>query len=161
MIRCESCIQNANSISGSSFCSCNAGYFGDGMISCESCTQNANSISGSSSCFCKAGFHGNGIISCEACAPGTFYAPCADKVCMEETAAECSKCPAGTYAEASGASVCISCPAGTYQATMGSSNASDCQTCMQNADSPCGSTHVSDCFCNVACTIHNGITRLG
>ena len=50
--------------------------------------------------------------------------------------ANCTECPAGSYAPASGASTCVLCPAGQFQNTTG---ATDCSFCVSNSTSTAGS----------------------
>ena len=73
------------------------------------------------------------------------------------TGADCTLCPAGSYAESPGLSACISCAAGTYNNMAGANSARQCYPCVQGTfSSQIGANYCFDCpdyeFCPVGST---------
>ena len=85
---CINCAANANAPSGSSGCTCNAGYVGDGF-NCVACA--AGTFASSSLCLnCSQGFYSN------------------------LSASVCTLCPSATYNMANGSGTCSACPANSW-----------------------------------------------
>ena len=70
------------------------------------------------------------------------------------TGADCSLCPAGSYAESPGLEACMACPAGTYNNVAGANSARQCYPCAQGTfSSTAGATFCFDCPEYVFCPV--------
>jgi hypothetical protein len=125
---CTACPAHADSPHGGvlkTLCTCNAGFYGDGVNSCMACIANADSPSGSiyeSNCTCNRGY-----------TPGA-------------SGGACVACPAGKYKDINGSGACELCTYGKYSAATAATTESVCAACAQGYFSHEGSANSSDCF---------------
>lgn len=101
-------------------CTCNAGFYGDGIIcsKCKVCDVHANmslSCSGglldTTGCLCQSGYYGTGVscASCKICSAFATMTKSCDSRAVQDTV-ECS-CNAGYYGSGT---LCSLCNAGSY-----------------------------------------------
>lgn len=114
--------------SGGFVCTCNPGYWGNG-VTCTACpagTANPNSGSTTSAACvaCTAGKYSAtpGSSSCSSCAVGTYSASAG--------ATSCTLCAAGSYNSQTGQTGCTLCAAGTANPNTGSSASTACVACV-------------------------------
>jgi|GEM_PF-2415435 len=122
----DNCNTNASCTNtpGSFICSCNAGYYGDG-VTCNGCPAGKYStavgaITVDTCAPCEAGNYANGTAntSCTVCDEGTYAAGTGN--------ASCTLCTAGTYASGKGNISCTACSAGYYQDAAGQTSCDAC-----------------------------------
>ncbi len=149
---CKKCHQNASSsgtdclpgsASDSVVCTCNAGFYGDGMncSACKICSSNANTsrlCAGSESdtvtCRCNAGFYGDGLTCtiCKSCAlNGTTLTLCGEGSVTDVVTCGCN---AGFYGDGIICTACKSCALnGTTLTFCGEGSVTDVVTCGCNS----------------------------
>ena len=118
---CASCPNNSYSEAGSSICTCNTGYVGDGDFPghppCERCPGGI--------CACEDGWHREMVYGndtnhsvCLECKAGTFS--------KGNSSTACLRCPPGTFTATDGSSECLSCQNGKYANSSGATACDEC-----------------------------------
>ena len=177
--KCTSCHLNATSSglgcpAGSPAddvtCSCNAGFFGNGVNCslCKSCSKNAStsglcaagSTVDSVACRCQPGFHGDGLVChpCIECHPNASTTVRCNETSSVDTVA--CKCNAGFYGDGKNCSVCKTCdPQARINSACISWMSVDTTTCVCNAGYMGTGYQCSQCgagFFSLAGTIFEG-----
>ena len=143
---CVQCPSNSYSLSQSSACVCNSGYYGSPCAPCAA----GYICSGGNSVACSAGqYSTGGAVVCSQCLAGTYSSGSAASACAPcqagsfslSFADSCSLCGPSTYS-AQAAAFCPQCQAGTYSSA---SNASACALCAPGTYSLAGSLACSAC----------------
>jgi len=174
-----------NSIGASPCQACAKGKYkpGEGAGECIDCpAYSTTSSSGSthiSDCKCRMGYTGPDGGSCTICGSGKYKAIIGSSDCIGCPAnsnspngstqssdckcdrgfsgpdgGQCTACQAGTYKTKIGSSSCKQCTKGEYKPDAGSGV---CETCPPyTTTSSSGSTHISDCKCDVGFTGPDG-----
>jgi TNFR/NGFR cysteine-rich region/Tyrosine-protein kinase ephrin type A/B receptor-like len=147
---CLPCQNHSASRTGSSNCTCNAGYAGPACVPCAAGTYKL--VPSNAPCTpCERGGRstGAGGFFCSACDAGTYAPDAGLSACLDcpqgeyqngTGASACSLCAAG-YAQASPTPrvACLACPAGVYASAQGASACAGCQagTYSRGAASAC------------------------
>ena len=161
-LQCASCSVHATttqacSAGANTQCSCNVGYYGNGLTctACKTCPANAtlttacpaNSLTDASACQCNTGFYGNGL-TCTACktcpANATLTTACPANSALDTSRCQCDAGFLGNGTE------CTLCPANFFCRAGGASQ----EACPFPTWSPPGARSPLDCRCNpgFACT---------